>query len=243
MHRGYIKLFRKLKDWEWYNDVNTLALFLHLLIDANYKETKFRGYVIPVGSVVIGRKALAEQLCLSEQEIRTALSHLKSSNDIVTRTTNKFTIATITNYKTYQCCEQQHQPTNNQPSTSHQPTINQQLTTSKEGKKDKKVRKEITHPPFVSLTEKEYSDLAESYGKNIIKGYIDKINDYLAATGKKPYKDYAAAIRQWLRKDGVRKIAIVPTVKPITAEEAYVPTPEERKALREAIAGIGRKVV
>ena len=28
---GYIKLYRSLLNWEWYDDINTKTVFLHLL--------------------------------------------------------------------------------------------------------------------------------------------------------------------------------------------------------------------
>jgi len=53
---------------------------------------------------------------------------------------------------------------------------------------------------FVKLSKEEFKELCEAHGTEIIKGLIEEINDYLAATGKKPYKDYAAVLRQWIRR-------------------------------------------
>ena len=99
---GYIKLFRKMVEWEWYGDPNTKAVFLHLLLTANYKRTKYRGVTLKPGQTVIGRKALAEELGMSERNVRTALNHLKATNEIATKATNKFTVVTIVNWESYQ---------------------------------------------------------------------------------------------------------------------------------------------
>jgi len=56
---------------------------------------------------------------------------------------------------------------------------------------------------FVKLGKKENEDLCRAYGEGVIAQMSAEINDYLASTGKKPYKDYAAAIRQWLRRRNV----------------------------------------
>ena len=40
---GWIKLHRKFKEWEWYQDENTKSVFIHLLLDANHKDKKWRG--------------------------------------------------------------------------------------------------------------------------------------------------------------------------------------------------------
>lgn len=53
---------------------------------------------------------------------------------------------------------------------------------------------------FVKLEKKAHDELCKLHGFEVVAGLIDEINDYIAASGKKPYKDYAAAIRQWIRR-------------------------------------------
>lgn len=99
---GYIKLHRKLADWGWYKDANTMRVFMHLLITANYTETEYMGETIHPGETVIGRRSLASALGMSEKNVRTALKHLKSTNEVAIRTTNKFSVVTIVNWELYQ---------------------------------------------------------------------------------------------------------------------------------------------
>lgn len=66
--------------------------------------------------------------------------------------------------------------------------------------------KELKYPPFVSLSKEELKVFEIGYGKTTTKLYIDKINDYISSTGRKPYKDYAATIRNWMRKDNTKMI-------------------------------------
>lgn len=35
---GWISLYRKILNWEWYSDANTFRLFIHLLLQANHEE-------------------------------------------------------------------------------------------------------------------------------------------------------------------------------------------------------------
>ena len=44
MEGGWIKLYSKFLEWEWYTDVNTKAVFIHLLLTANYEQKKMEGY-------------------------------------------------------------------------------------------------------------------------------------------------------------------------------------------------------
>lgn len=134
---GFIKLFRKMTEWEWYTDEHTFRVFMHLLLTANYKETNYKGVTIYPGQTVIGRKALANALHISERNVRTALKHLKSTNEIAIKATNKFSVITIVNWELYQCAlEEVTSEATNKPSVKR-PASDQQVTTPKEYKKEK----------------------------------------------------------------------------------------------------------
>lgn len=156
MDNTYIKLFRKMLTWEWYTDANTVRVFLHILLKANYTTSRYKGHEIPAGSCVFGRKAWADELGLTEQQIRTAIKHLKTSGEITIKTTNKFSVVTIENWGKWQLLDGAINQQDNQQVTNNQPTSNQQLTTSKEIKK-------------VRIKE----------GKNIYKGVSDDLVEAL----------------------------------------------------------------
>ena len=48
----YIKLSRKILDWEWYGNINTCRVFIHMLLKAYWKDKKIEGTVIPRGSIL-----------------------------------------------------------------------------------------------------------------------------------------------------------------------------------------------
>lgn len=127
MHRGFVKLFRKIKEWGWYKHSSTKDLFLHLLLECNHKPFNFMGYPIPRGSVVVGRHKLAEELGFSERKIRTALNNLKTTNEVTIKTTSKFSIVSIVNYEIYQSERPSERP-------AERPAFDQQTTTIKECK-------------------------------------------------------------------------------------------------------------
>lgn len=58
----------------------------------------------------------------------------------------------------------------------------------------------IEHGKFVMLSSEEYNELGKQHGKATIDEVIEEINDHLESTGKKPYKGYAATIRNWIRR-------------------------------------------
>lgn len=114
---GWIKLHKKFLDWGWYQSGNTMRVFLHLLLTANFKDSEWMGRTIKRGQAVISLPALSTALNLSIQQIRTALMHLESTSEINRQTTNKYTIVTICKYEDYQGDE------NRPPEKS---TVNQQ---------------------------------------------------------------------------------------------------------------------
>lgn len=99
---GWICLYKKLINWEWYQDGNTCRLFIHLLLLANYEDKTWQGQLIKRGQLITSSEHLAKDLNLSRQQVRTAINKLKSTSEITTKSTNKYTLITIEKYEDYQ---------------------------------------------------------------------------------------------------------------------------------------------
>lgn len=123
---GWIKLHRQLIEWEWYTEVNTFRLFMHLLLSANHKDKNWRGFDVKKGQVLSGRKSLSQETGLSERNVRTALKNLEKTNEVTIKTTKHFSIITITKWEMYQASDQ----LNDQQVTNDRPTSDQQVTTN-----------------------------------------------------------------------------------------------------------------
>ena len=98
----YIKLHRKFLEWEWYRNEHTKNLFIHCLLKANWKESKFEGNVIQRGSFVSSIDILANETGLTSDEVRTAIKHLICTGEITKQSTNKYTLFSVVNYDLYQ---------------------------------------------------------------------------------------------------------------------------------------------
>ena len=131
---GWIKLHRKITEWEWYTDQNTLAVFIHLLIMANVDDKRYRGYDVKRGDCIIGRHKLATDLNISEQNGRTAIKHLILTNEITIKATNKFSIITVVKWEFWQIEEGGATTKSTNKKSNERPTTDQQPTTSKEYK-------------------------------------------------------------------------------------------------------------
>ena len=121
---SYIKLDRKIAEWEWFTDGNTLKLWIYLLVNAQYKDTKYKGVEIKRGQIITGRKKLANRLGMTEQQIRTSLNHLEKTKEITIKSTNRFSVITIVKYGIYQGDDGEPNQQHNQQSTNNQPTDN-----------------------------------------------------------------------------------------------------------------------
>ena len=98
----YIKLFRRLVNWEWYTDVNTTKLFLHCLLMANWKEGQWRGIPYKKGQFFTSLSSLSKETGLTIKEVRTALKHLKSTNEVAIETTSRYTLISVVSFDKYQ---------------------------------------------------------------------------------------------------------------------------------------------
>lgn len=105
---GQILLYRKIIEWEWYTDINTCRLFIHMLLKANWKDGRFRDTTVPRGSFVSSLDRLSEETSLTKREIRTAISHLKTTGEVTVKTTNKYSVFTVKNYNLYQTFDTQN---------------------------------------------------------------------------------------------------------------------------------------
>lgn len=135
---GFIKLHRKLVAWGWYQDYVVKDVFLHLLLTANFKDTTWRKQELKAGQLVTSYKSLAENLGFSVQQIRTAVDKLKSTGEITTKSTNKYTVITVVNWEDYQSNEDLITSKSTRQITNNQQTNNKQITNNQQQRKNNK---------------------------------------------------------------------------------------------------------
>ena len=146
MYRGYIKIYRKMLDGKSASrGANYIATMVYLLLKACWNEGAFKGKVLAKGEVAFTLPALAHDLGLSVQTVRTVLKNLsldgfisvkKSTDKSTDKSTGKFTTVTICNFSIYQA-----QSTDEQQINQHdeQQATNRQLTAIEEGKKENNI--------------------------------------------------------------------------------------------------------
>ena len=106
---GYIKMYRSLIEWEWYSDINTTRLFVHLLLTANYEDARFRGIAVKRGQKICTLDSLSQETSLTVSQIRCVIKRLYSTGEItdeivrIGSTQNR--LITLLNYEKYQSYE------------------------------------------------------------------------------------------------------------------------------------------
>lgn len=99
---GFIKIYRSLLKWEWYDDINTKTVFLHLLLTVSIEDSKWHGIEIKRGSRVASYEVLARETKLSVKQLRTAINHLETTGEVARYKYPKFTVFAINNYDKFQ---------------------------------------------------------------------------------------------------------------------------------------------
>ncbi len=99
---GYIKLHRSILSWEWYGDIVTKSLFLHLLLTVNIKDARWQGVDVPRGSRVCSLKTLSEETGFSVKQIRGSLDKLIETGEVARSRFPKFSIISIQNWNKFQ---------------------------------------------------------------------------------------------------------------------------------------------
>lgn len=167
-NESFIKLYRKFENWEWYTDIPTKTLFLHLLLKASYKDSRYRGQELSAGTVVTGLDKLSIETGLSVQQVRTALKKLISTNEVTNETSGLGSLIHLNNWKNYQGVTSDQHASNKQI-TNDQQTSNKRVTTYKES--NKVINKESNK--VISDSKKEETEVSPSSQKKVIKEFFE----------------------------------------------------------------------
>lgn len=114
MELGYVRLYRKILDnpiiWK---DSDHVAIWIYLLLNATHKEISviFKGErtILKPGQLIVGSKAIAEELNINYVKVHRVLNDFKVEKQIEKQASNKNSLITILNWEKYQSCEKQNE--------------------------------------------------------------------------------------------------------------------------------------
>lgn len=195
LENGFVKLFRSLLHWEWYDDIETKTVFLHLLLTVSIEDSNWHGITICRGSRVASYAKLAEETTLSVRKVRTAIKHLESTGEVTRSTCNKFTVFTVKNFDKFQSVTSQ--------TTSSRQASDKQVTSKrqqyKKVKEDKESKRSVCVPSGTpGHTPAEISEMISRLGYAWDAEEVQRFLEYNDSTGWKCGAEYAA--RRWEEK-------------------------------------------
>jgi uncharacterized phage protein (TIGR02220 family) len=131
---GYTLRWRKRWDKGYHPDLLMWVLMDYFIDFANWESTevyvKGHGLVkLERGQHLFGTKNLASFFGVTRQKLRSAIKRLEKVDFLTTRTTNRFSIATVINYVTYQDKPGGDNQQNGQKNANRTPTERQQNAT------------------------------------------------------------------------------------------------------------------
>lgn len=245
-NKGFVKLYRSMLTWEWYDDINVKILFLHLILTANYEDKKWRGKVIKRGQRVVSVKKLSEELGITVQQTRTAIKKLISTNELTNSKFAECNVFTLVNYNKFQAVTNEttnHQQTSNKRLTNVQQIDNKSITTTKEYKE----REEYKEYKEIKKEEKKKQPSESPFNKIENEKLKQALSDFkeMRKVMKKPMTEKAEQLLlnklDNLSTDAEQQIKIVEQsiernwlsvfpLKENTSEKNKIPTNEEYSA-------------
>jgi len=157
---GWVKLHRKILNWQWIDDMNTFRVFLFLLLSANHKDAVWKRHEVKMGQYITSLDMMAQQTKLTRQMVRTAFKNLKNSGEITIKPTNKFSLITIVNWELYQGKGDDVDAPASTQKTHKQHTANTPANTKQEVKNEKNEKKSSC--AFAQMGDKPQYDFSDS---------------------------------------------------------------------------------
>jgi len=214
--QGFVPIWRTILNWEWYSDINTTRLFLHLLIKANYEPKKWQGIVILPGQFITSQKHLSKETGLGVQSVRTSLDKLKSTREVTVFTTSKYSLIQLNNWEKFNTVTREV--------TRDQRASNAQVTSTKNVNNE---NKQTTEPsevlkPVLEFTfkESEAEGIVDMYGKlrarlesgfnmfDFAQWICCHFNMYAFIEKETPYSESFSIIKRDWEKNGKRWIQV-----------------------------------
>ena len=217
---GFVQLSDDLTNWEWFDDKNTVYVYLWLMLRAAWCSARYHGIELERGQVITTYPEISEKCGVTIRQARTILDRLKTTGKATVNTTSKFSIITMLEYD----CNGKSDSLNDSQMTDKRQTARQSndsptllLTNIQNIKHPNNARaREAPEPSsqspdvkksnkpekrefaeFVSMTNDEYSSLVTELGEQGAKRCIEILDNYKGSKGKKYASDYRA-ILSWV---------------------------------------------
>lgn len=167
---SFIKLDHKMLNWGWKDNPNMVALWIEILLQANYKDKEWHGEVYEKGSFPTSLQKLADGTGLSVRSVRTCLEKLKKSQEVTIKATKQGMKISVVKWAIYQGYDNDTDKRSDTQATNERQTSDTQATIPKEYKKYRNIYNTDTLPVYDTskntyMDEEEAEELLELMGK------------------------------------------------------------------------------
>ena len=152
---GWIQLHRKILNWDWYSDINTKVLFIHILLKSNFVSKEWQGITIERGELFTSIKNLSIETGLSEKQVRGAIKKLITTKEIECKGASNGTMITVCNYGDYQRNENTEGEQKVKQRASEGQAKGRQLNKDNNDNNDNKVKEDFDFEKFWNLYSKK----------------------------------------------------------------------------------------
>lgn len=209
MEEGFVKIYRSLLAWEWFDDAKTLQVWIYILLRVQWEDTRWRGIQIKRGQMLESLPSIAENTGLSVQSVRTAISHLKSTGEITDYVTGFGRLITVIKWADFQGLADDGNRLSNRLSNRRSTDDQQHIKKNKKEKNKERVKREDESSSFSPPSLSDVSEFVESNNLNVDP---ERFWLYYQAKAWKGITDWPAAILLWSKRErpDARKKDVLP---------------------------------
>ena len=214
---GWIKIHRKITDWEYYGDPNTFRIFFHCLVSANYEDKQWQGINVNRGSFVTTTSDLSKTLSMTPMQVRTSLKKNVQANTISIESTNKYTIIHVLNFESYQTSENGEQQTKtpklNKQNNKQNKSVNSSISNDCDRKlfvNNKQNNNQITNNVTNKLESSPYNPYKEEIQK---KKENKETSNFIKLEEKKVKLSFAANKEAFIKRSKIFGENLVPYIE------------------------------
>lgn len=225
-------MHRQIVNWKYYQSDSGFRLWLHILLNANWKDGYFLGQKIPRGSLATSIRQLADETRLSESTVKRWLKRFENENQIVTQVNNRFRVIKVVNYNAFQ--DIPRDGVNNQVTDQVNNQVTDQVTDNRTKKQSNK-ETNIVCEEYISNTESSQkhtfspptlADIESFVSENDLVVDPKYFFDYYESAGWK--SDWKARLRRWDKEDREKQ-----SQPPSQQSAAVVPMPSYMQKQKE----------
>lgn len=222
---GFTKFPNALRAAPWRNEPKTVAVYFYLRMNAAHFSSGWNSIALDPGQIISGRAQIAAETGLTQNEVRTAIDHLKRTGHITSSTTNKYSIFSFLDKENWDSIEDRTTSKITSRTTNRPPADHQQTTTYKRLRDvetgETRERKRFT-PPTIEEATAYFAEKGDSSSE--AQRFWDYYQSNGWRVGKNPMKDWHAAANGWISRNRNACRSPAPTIaKGLHA----VPTAEE----------------